>query len=290
MSPYLPVTAQQIAQSAIEAAHAGASILHLHARNPQTGQPSASPEHWSGFLSKIKEGCDAVVNMTTGGSAVMTLDQRLAAPKMMCPEMCSLNMGTMNFALYPMAARITDWTHAWEQPFLEGSDDLVFKNTPKDIAYVLAQMGNDRGARFEFECYDISHLNMLRHFVDRGLVKAPFFIQFVFGVLGGMPAEPEILTLLKRTADRMFGDAYQFSVLAAGRMQIPMATMSAAMGGHVRVGLEDNLYIAKGELAVSNACQVQKIRTIVEQLGREVATPCDVRNILDLKGSAQVGF
>lgn len=290
MSPYLPVTAAQITASAIGAAEAGAAILHLHARHPETGHPSSDPAHWAGFLPAIKAGCDGIINMTTGGSAIMTLDQRLAAPKAMAPEMCSLNMGSMNFALYPMAARITDWKHAWEKPFLENSDDLVFKNTPRDIAHVLHEMGDQRGARFEFECYDISHLTMLKHFVDRGAVKGPLFIQFVFGVLGGMAAEPDTLTLLKRTADRMFGDSYQFSVLAAGRMQIPMATIAAAMGGHVRVGLEDNLYASKGVLATSNAQQVQQIRGIVEGLGRSVATPAEARAILGLKGADKVTF
>lgn len=290
MSPYLPVTAAQITASAIGAAEAGAAILHLHARHPETGHPSSDPAHWAGFLPAIKSGCDGIINMTTGGSAIMTLDQRLAAPKAMAPEMCSLNMGSMNFALYPMAARISDWKHAWEKPFLENSDDLVFKNTPRDIAHVLHEMGDQRGARFEFECYDISHLTMLKHFVDRGAVKGPLFIQFVFGVLGGMAAEPDTLTLLKRTADRMFGDSYQFSVLAAGRMQIPMATIAAAMGGHVRVGLEDNLYASKGVLATSNAQQVQQIRGIVEGLGRSVATPAEARTILGLKGADKVTF
>lgn len=290
MSPYLPVTAAQITAGAIGAAEAGAAILHLHARHPETGHPSSDPAHWAGFLPAIKSGCDGIINMTTGGSAIMTLDQRLAAPKAMAPEMCSLNMGSMNFALYPMAARISDWKHAWEKPFLENSDDLVFKNTPRDIAHVLHEMGDQRGARFEFECYDISHLTMLKHFVDRGAVKGPLFIQFVFGVLGGMAAEPDTLTLLKRTADRMFGDSYQFSVLAAGRMQILMATMAAAMGGHVRVGLEDNLYASKGVLATSNAQQVQQIRGIVEGLGRSVATPAEARAILGLKGADKVTF
>lgn len=290
MSPYLPVTAQDIARSAIGAAEAGAAILHLHARNPETGQPSSDPADWAGFLPAIKAGCGGVVNMTTGGSAVMTLEQRLAAPMRFQPEMCSLNMGSMNFALYPMAARIKEWKHAWEKPFLENSDDLVFKNTPRDIAFVLREMGEVRGARFEFECYDISHLTMLKHFVDRGAVKAPLFIQFVFGVLGGMAAEPDTLVLLKRTADRLFGDSYQFSVLAAGRMQVPMATIAAAMGGHVRVGLEDNLYAAKGILATSNAQQVRQIRGIVEGLGRVVASPEEARAILSLKGAGGVAF
>lgn len=290
MSPYLPVTAAEIAASAIGAANAGAAILHLHARNPDTGQPSSDPAHWAGFLPAIKAGCEGVVNMTTGGSAVMSLEQRLAAPMRFAPEMCSLNMGSMNFALYPMVARIKAWKHAWEKPFLENSDDVVFKNTPRDIAFVLREMGEVRGARFEFECYDISHLTMLKHFVDRGAVKAPLFIQFVFGVLGGMAAEPDTLVLMKRTADRLFGQDYQFSVLAAGRMQVPMATMAAAMGGHVRVGLEDNLYAAKGVLAESNAAQVRQIRGIVEGLGRIVATPDEARAMLGLKGAAEVAF
>ena len=289
MSPHLPFTPADIAASAIGAAKAGAAILHLHARHPETGRPSSDPVHWN-FLPAIKAGCEAVVNMTTGGSAIMTLDQRLAAPIAAAPEMCSLNMGSMNFALYPMAAKITDWRFDWEKPFLENSDDVVFKNTPSDIAHVLHQMGQMRGARFEFECYDLSHLTMLKHFVDRGLVAAPLFIQFVFGVLGGMAAEPDTLTLLKRTADRMFGDGYQFSVLAAGRMQIPMAAMAAAMGGHVRVGLEDSLYIARGVLAKTNAEQVDLIRGIVTGLGRDVASPADARKILGLKGVAGVGF
>ncbi|GLS85527.1 3-keto-5-aminohexanoate cleavage protein [Cypionkella aquatica] len=290
MSEFLPVTGAQIASSAIEAAQAGAAILHLHARVPENGRPSSDPAHWAGFLGQIKAGCDGVVNMTTGGSAVMTLAQRLAAPLQFQPEMCSLNMGTMNFALYPMAARISAWKHDWEQPFLEGSDDLVFKNTPRDIGFVLHEMGGLRGARFEFECYDMSHLYMLKHFVDRGAVQGPLFIQFVFGVLGGMAADPDMLVLMKRTADRLFGDSYQFSVLAAGRMQLPMATMAATMGGHVRVGLEDNLYAAKGVLARSNAEQVSRIRSIVEGLGREIASPAEARAMLGLKGVTQVAF
>jgi len=289
-SPHLPFTPQDIAASAIGAAEAGAAILHLHARHPDTGRPSSDPAHWAAFLPVIHQGTDAVINMTTGGSAIMTLDQRLAAPKANAPEMCSLNMGSMNFALYPMLARIKEFRYDWEKPFLENSDDVVFKNTPRDIAHVLTEMGVQRAARFEFECYDIGHLTMLKHFVDRGLIQAPLFIQFVFGVLGGMPPEPDTLTLLKRTADRLFGDSYQFSVLAAGRAQIPMATMAATMGGHVRVGLEDNLYIAKGVLAQSNAQQVTLIREIAERLGRTIATPDEARIILNLKGRDKVGF
>lgn len=289
MSPHLPVTADQIAAAALGAARAGAAILHLHARDPADGRPSSNPDHWAAFLPRIKAGTDAIVNMTTGGSAIMTLDQRLAAPRRFAPEMCSLNMGTMNFALYPMAARISAWKHDWERPFLENTDDLVFKNTPRDIGHVLAEMGA-RGARFEFECYDMSHLYMLRHFVDRGAVTGPLFLQFVFGVLGGMAPDPDMLGLLKRTADRLFGEGYQFSVLAAGRQQIPMATIAASMGGHVRVGLEDSLYIARGVLAESNAQQVTLIREIAERLGRVVASPAEARAMLGLKGAAGVQF
>ena len=285
-SPHLPVTPEAIAAQAIAAAEAGAAILHLHARHPEDGRPSSDPAHWS-FLSALKP--HAVVNMTTGGSAVMNLLQRLAAPMAFAPEMCSLNMGSMNFALYPMADRIARFLHDWEEPFLRNSDDLVFKNTPRDIAFVMTEMGR-RGARFEFECYDIGHLTMLRHFADRGMVKPPFFLQFVFGVLGGMPAEPALLTAMKAEADRLFGGDYLFSVLAAGRHQLPMASMAAAMGGHVRVGLEDNLYLSKGVLAPSNAALVLRIREIVERLGRSPATPDEARAMLGLKGVAGVAF
>lgn len=290
MSPYLPVTPDRIAEEAIAAARAGAAILHLHARNPLNGQPSAAVADYMAFLPAIKAGCDAVVNLTTGGSAVMTLDDRLAAPLAARPEMCSLNMGSMNFALYPMLGRRSEWLHDWEEPFLRNSDDLVFKNTPRDIEGVLRRMGRERGARFEFECYDLGHLTMLRHFVDRGLVEGPVFIQFVMGVLGGVAAEPEHLDHLKATADRLFGADYLFSVLAAGRQQMPLAERAAAMGGHVRVGLEDNLYIARGVLARSNAEQVEKVRAIVEALGRSLATPDEARRMLALKGSGAVGF
>ena len=285
MSPYLPITADQITEAGIGAAEAGAAILHLHARDPANGRPSADPAHFRGFLPRLKSGCDAVLNLSTGGSAVMSLDDRLAAARDAAPEMASLNMGTMNFALYPMADRITDWQHDWEQPFLTGSDDLVFRNTPRDIARILTELGRERGARFEFECYDIGHLSMLRHFADRGLVTPPFFIQFVFGVLGGMGPEPENLTHMVRLADRLFGQEYMFSVLAAGRHQMPMAAQAAAMGGHVRVGLEDSLTIAPGRLARSNAEQVTRVRGLVEAMGREVAGPDRAREMLGLKGA-----
>lgn len=288
MSPHLPFSGGDIAHQSIAAAEAGATVLHLHARDPMTGQPSADPAHWAGFLPEIHKGCDAIINMTTGGSAVMTMDQRLAGPMQFAPEMCSLNMGTMNFALYPMAARIKDWRYDWEEPFLIDSDDLVFKNTPRDIARTLLEMGQNRGARFEFECYDVSHLHMLRHFVDRGLIQGRLFLQFVFGVLGGMAPDPEQLTHMKRTADRLFPDGFEWSVLAAGRQQMPFAAMAAGMGGHVRVGLEDSLMIARGTLAQSNAQQVTKVRRLVEDLGREVATPAEARRMLGLKGAEAV--
>ncbi len=285
MSPHLPVTAEQITDHALGAAEAGASILHLHARDPETGKPSAEVDHFMAFLPRIHQGCDAVLNLSTGGSAIMTLDQRLAAPLKAAPEMASLNMGSMNFALYPAAEKISEWQYDWEKPFLENSDDLVFKNTPRDIARILTDLGQERGARFEFECYDLSHLYMLRHFADRGLVQPPYFIQFVFGVLGGMGADPENLTHMVRMADKLFGADYMFSVLAAGRHQMPLVTMAATMGGHVRVGLEDSLTIARGQLAETNAQQVAKIRRIVEELGRTVASPDRARDMLGLKGA-----
>jgi uncharacterized protein (DUF849 family) len=285
MSPYLPITPDEIVEHGIGAAQAGAAILHLHSRNPETGQPSSAEADFMAFLPRLKKTTDAILNISTGGSAVMTLDQRLAAPKRAEPEMCSLNMGTMNFALYPAVERISDWKFEWEKPFLENSDDLVFKNTPRDMVHILTEMGQNRGARFEFECYDVGHLYMLKHFVDRGLVKGPLFIQFVFGVLGGMGPDPENLMHMKVIADKLFGDDFMFSVLAAGRHQMPLITMSAAMGGHVRVGLEDSLTIARGQLSKTNAEQVMKIRRIVEDLGREVATPTKAREMLGLKGA-----
>ncbi|MFD2206972.1 3-keto-5-aminohexanoate cleavage protein [Kiloniella antarctica] len=290
MSPYLPITGEEITAQSIAAAEAGAAIIHLHARDPDTGEPSSSHQSFMKFLPRITSKSNAILNLSTGGSALMSLENRLAAPLKVEPEMCSLNMGSMNFALYPIVERIKEWKHDWEKPFLENSDDLVFKNTPRDIAYILTEMGGKRGAKFEFECYDLGHLYMLKHFVDRGLVRGPLFIQFVFGVLGGMGADPENLTHIKRIADKLFGNSYSFSVLAAGRHQMQMAAMSAAMGGHVRVGLEDNLSIEKGTLAVSNAQQVIKIREIVEHLGREIATADEARALLDLKGSAHVKF
>ena len=288
MSPYLPWKPADIARQSIEAARAGATILHLHARDPDDGRPSSDVAHFAQFLPRIAAECDAVINLSTGGSAIMSLEDRIQAALRFCPEMCSLNMGTMNFALYPMAEKPRDWLFDWEEPFLRGTDDLVFKNTPRDIAQIVRLMGQERGARFEFECYDISHLYMLHHFVDRGMVQAPIFIQFVFGVLGGMGPDPDTLDHLIALADKLFGDDYMFSVLAAGRYQIPMATRAAELGGHVRVGLEDNLMISRGVLARSNAEQVTQIREIVEGMGRRVATPSEARDMLGLKGADQV--
>ncbi|MDA7427931.1 3-keto-5-aminohexanoate cleavage protein [Primorskyibacter aestuariivivens] len=288
MSPYLPWKPADIARQAVEAARAGATILHLHARDPDDGRPSSDVAHFAAFLPRIAADCDAVINLSTGGSAIMNLEDRLQAALRFCPEMCSLNMGTMNFALYPMAEKPRDWLFDWEEPFLRGTDDLVFKNTPRDIAQILRLMGQERGARFEFECYDISHLYMLKHFVDRGMVQTPIFIQFVFGVLGGMGPDPDTLDHLIALADKLFGEDYMFSVLAAGRYQIPMATRAAELGGHVRVGLEDNLMISRGVLARSNAEQVTQIREIVEGMGRTVATPSEARDMLGLKGADQV--
>lgn len=290
MSPHLPVTGEEIARQSIEAARAGAAIIHLHARDPESGKPSAQVDHFMGFLPAIRSATDAIVNISTGGSATMPLEKRIAGAVAAGPEMASLNMGTMNFALYPMLGRDISWRHDWEEPFLRDSDDLVFKNTPRDIASILKRLGEEHGTRFEFECYDLGHLHMLAHFVDRGLVRAPIFIQFVMGVLGGAGADPDHLIHLRATADRLFGKDYMFSVLAAGRQQMPMAAISAAMGGHVRVGLEDNLFISRGKLAKSNAEQVDRVRTIVEALGREVATADEARQMLGLKGARQVAF
>ncbi|MBB3771957.1 uncharacterized protein (DUF849 family) [Angulomicrobium tetraedrale] len=288
MSPYLPVTPQQIADQAVEAAQAGAAILHLHARDPQTGFPSADPALFQEILHRIRERSDAVLNISTGGSSRMTLDERLAAPRRIQPEMCSLNMGSMNFGLFPLAERYDSWKHNWERDFLEATRSVIFKNSFSDIETILGDLGGASGGRFELECYDVGHLQTVAFYLRKGLLKAPIFVQFVLGVLGGIDAAPEQLLHMKATADRLLGADYQFSVLAAGRQQIPLGTMGVILGGHVRVGLEDNLTIARGRLASSNAEQVAKIRRIVEELGHRVATPDEARAQLALKGSAQV--
>lgn len=289
MSPYLPVTAEEIADAAVGAAEAGAAIVHLHARNPADGRPDQSPEAFEPFLRSIKQRSDVVCNLTTGGAPSMTLEQRLAPATVWKPEVASLNMGSMNFALFPMLKRFKEFKHDWEPAMLAGTDDLVFRNTFKDIRYALETL-NKTGARYEFECYDTSHLHNLNHFYQEGLVKAPLFIQTVFGLLGGIGTHPDEVMHLRRTADRLFGDQYRWSVLGAGRAQMPIAAMAAAMGGNVRVGLEDSLWLGAGRLAETNASQVTQVRKIIEGLGLEVATPAEAREILQLKGGDQVGF
>jgi len=289
MTPYLPITADEIANDAIAAAEAGAAILHLHARNPETGQPDQSPEAFAAFLPRIKQASDAVINITTGGSPYMTVEERVSPAATYQPEVASLNMGSMNFGLYPLLDKYKDFKFDWERAHLEGSRDLVFRNSFKDIEYVLETCyGN--GTRFEFECYDTSHLYNLAHFVDRGLVKAPFFVQSVFGLLGGIGPHPEDVMHMKRTADRLFGSDFRWSVLGAGANQFRIAAQAAALGGNVRVGLEDSIWAGKGELATSNAVQVKKVRSIIEGLGLSVATPAEAREILSLKGGDQVAF
>jgi uncharacterized protein (DUF849 family) len=289
MSKYLPVTADEIAEAAIAAAQAGAAVLHLHARDPKDGRPSQDPELFRPFLQKIKAATDAVVNITTGGSPHMTVQERMRPAMTFKPELASLNMGSMNFGLFPMLNRFKTFQHEWEREHLENSRDLIFKNTYKDIETILRQ-GTENGTRFEFECYDISHLYNLAHFMDRGLVQSPPFIQSVFGILGGIGPDPEDLMHMRRTADRLFGNDYQWSILGAGRNQIPLATMGAAMGSNVRVGLEDSLWIGPGQLASSNAEQVSRMRIILEALNLEIATPEDARSILHLKGGSHVDF
>ena len=290
MSEHLPVTPDQIAEQAIGAAEAGAAILHLHARDPKDGRPTPDPAVFMAFLPRIKQATDAVVNITTGGGHHMTLDERLAAPLRAQPEMCSLNMGSMNFGLYPILQKDYRWTHPWEPAYLESTRDFIFKNTFQDIERVLKELGEAHGTRFEFECYDVGHLYSLARFLDRGLVKPPLFVQFVFGILGGIGPDPENLHHMKRIADKLFGDAYRFSVLGAGRYQMGLATMGALLGGNVRVGLEDSLYLGKGRMAKSNAEQVARIREILEDLSLEIATPAEARAALDLKGGDRVAF
>lgn len=290
MSEYLPVTADQIAEHAIGAAEAGAAILHLHARDEQTGRPSPSPDTFLKFLPRIKQATNAVINITTGGGSNMTVDQRLEGAMQAKPEMASLNMGSMNFGLFPLAARYPKWKHEWEEGHILGSDDFIFRNTFRDIARILKNLGEQHGTRFEHECYDVGHLYNLAHFVDKGAVKPPFFVQMIFGILGGIGADMRNLMFMKETADKLFGDSYRWSVLAAGRNQIPFCTQAAMMGGNVRVGLEDSLYIGKGQLAKSSAEQVAKIRRIIEELGLDIATPDEARAMLALKGPDKVGF
>ena len=289
MSPYLPVTPQEIGDAALAAAKEGAAILHLHARDPSDGRPTQDPAVFQQFLPRIKAETDAVINITSGGSPHMTVEERLKPAHHFKPEVASLNMGSMNFGLYPMLDRFKEFKHDWERQHLANSRDLIFKNTFKDIEYILTSCGAN-GTRFEYECYDISHLYNLAHFVDRGLAKPPFFVQSVFGLLGGIGPHPEDLMHMRRTADRLFGSDYVWSILGAGRNQIPLATLGVAQGSNVRVGLEDSLWIEAGKLAESSAAQVVKIRQVIEGLSLEIATPDEARAMLGLKGAANTNF
>ena len=290
MSPALPITPDQIAEQAIAAAEAGAAVLHLHARDPKDGRPTPAPEVFMQFLPRIKQNCDAVINITTGGGITMGLEDRLAAAMRASPEMSSLNMGSMNFALHPLAGRYKQWKHAWEEPYLRESDETIFRNTFRDIETISAVIGEGHQTKFEHECYDVGHLYNLAHCLEGGLFKPPVFLQFIFGILGGIGPEMDNLLFMKRTADRLFGEQYVWSVLAAGRSQIPFATMAVMLGGNVRVGLEDSLFIGRGQLAKSNAEQVAKARRLIEELGYQVATPQEAREILGLKGADRVKF
>jgi len=290
MTPYLPLTPDEVARASIEAAEAGAAIIHLHARDPKDGRPTPDPEVFMQFLPRIKQNTDAVLNITTGGGHGMTLQERMAGALKAKPEMATCNMGSMNFGLFPMLNRYKEWKYEWEPKHLEGSRDFIFRNTFKDIEYLMKELGEGCGTRFEFECYDVGHLYTLAHFLERKIVKPPLFVQTIFGILGGIGADPENVAHMKRIADKLFGDQYHWSVLAAGRHQLPFVSMAAIMGGNVRVGLEDSIYVGKGQLAKSNAEQVTRIRTILEALSLEVATPKEAREMLSLKGGDQVAF
>jgi uncharacterized protein (DUF849 family) len=289
MSSALPFTAEDIAQQAIDAAEAGAAVLHLHARNPKDGSVSLDPDHFMGFLPVIKQATDAIINVSTGGSLLTTIDDRMSPAKMASPEMCSLNMGSMNFSFHPLAEKYQSWEHPWEEAYVRNSDSYIFRNTFADIAKVARELG-DLGIKFEHECYDVGHLYNLKFCMDRGMFKAPIFIQFICGILGGIGPELDNLVFMKRTADRLFGDQYQWSVLGVGAAQMPLATAAVTMGGNVRVGLEDSLFIGRGKLASSNAEQVRKVREIIETLGYEVASPTEARAMLALKGGDRVTF
>lgn len=290
MSKYLPLTPADIATQAIDAARAGAAILHLHARDPKDGRPSADPDIFGQFLPQIKAATDAVINITSGGSTKMTLAERLAPPLRFRPEMASLNMGSMNFSIHPVAQKIKEWKYDWEQPYVEGTEDIIFRNTFRDIRHILKELGEGCGTKFEFECYDAGHLYNLAHFVDAGLVKPPFFIQTIFGILGGIGPDPQNVTFMRETANRLFGRDYHWSVLGAGRHQMSLLTYAAIQGANVRVGLEDSIYLGRGQMAESNAAQVLKIRRILEDLGHEIATPAEAREMLALKGGDKVSF
>jgi uncharacterized protein (DUF849 family) len=288
-TPYLPITGPEITSAAVGAARAGAAIVHLHARDPQNGRPTPDPDVYASFLPDIQAGCEAIINITTGGGHGMSLEERTQAVRRFEPELCSLNMGSMNFGLYPMLDRVKEFKHTWEPEYLEHTRDFIFRNTFKDIERLLAEIGA-LGTRFEFECYDVGHLYTLSHFLERGLVEPPLFVQTIFGILGGIGPDPENLMHMKAIADRLFGDQYTWSILGAGRHQTSLVTMGAILGGSVRVGLEDSIYLAKGELARSNASQVEKIVRILGELSLEIATPDQARTMLGLKGAAQTAI
>jgi uncharacterized protein (DUF849 family) len=290
MSDALPYRPEDIAQQAIDAAEAGAAVLHLHARNPVDGSVSLDPEHFMGFLPTIRENTNAVLNISTGGSLLTTIEDRIKPSAVVSPEMSSLNMGSMNFSFHGLAARYDSYKFDWEKEYIENSDAYIFRNTFRDIAQVESSLGQKHGVKFEHECYDVGHLYNLKFCMDTGLFKAPVFIQFIFGILGGIGADLDNLMFMKRTADRLFGNNYQWSVMAAGAAQMPFATQAVMMGGNVRVGLEDSLFIERGKLAASNAEQVHKVRRLIEELGYEIATPDDVREMLDLKGSDKLAI
>ena len=291
MSEYLPLTPDQITEQAIEAAEAGAAIPHLHARDPKDGRPTPDPKVFQQFVPRIAKATNAVINITTGGSTKMSLEDRLAYPLMAKPEMCSLNMGSMNFSIHPAAKKIHDWKYDWEKPYVEGTEDIIFRNTFRDIRHVLKELGEGCGTKFEFECYDLGHLYNLAYFLEEGLVKPPIFLQSIYGILGGMGPDPENLTYIRTTADRLIGrENYRFSILGAGRHQMSLLTVGAIMGGNVRVGLEDSLYLGRGQMAKTNADQVRKIRRILEELSFEIATPEEARKMLQLKGADKTNF
>lgn len=290
MSPHLPVTSAEIARQAIDAAKAGAAILHLHARHDADGRPSSDPQRYREFLPQIKHSCDAVINLTTGGGLGMTVEQRMDAALQLRPELASLNMGSMNFGLYPALGRYTSFQHPWERGYLEMTRDFIFRNTFQDIETLLKRLGEEGGTRFEFECYDVGHLYNLAHFLDRGLLRPPLFVQTIFGILGGIGADADNVSHMRHIANKLFGDNYVWSLLAAGRHQMPLVTMGAIMGASVRVGLEDSLYLEKGRLAQSNAEQVTRMRGILENLSLTIATPAEARAMLGLKGGAHVAF
>lgn len=290
MSPHLPVTPEEIAQQSVDAARAGAAIIHLHARNPADGRPTASADVFMQFLPQIAQQTDAVINITTGGSVTMTLEERLQGAMRASPEMASLNMGSINFAMFRMAEKAREWKHPWEQPYLAATEDGIFRNTFKDIKYILQTLGEGHGTKFEFECYDVGHLYNLAYFVEIGMIKPPFLIQTIFGVMGGIGSDPENVFLMKQTADRLFGSNYVWSLFAAGKHQMPFGTLGAVMGANVRVGLEDSLFLERGRLATSNAQQVEKMVRILKEIGHDIATPDEARQMLQLKGGANVGF